>query len=201
MSGKPKALDLFCGGGGAALGLIQAGYDVYGVDNNPRHWKVYPGRFVHGDALNPPFRLADFDLVWASPPCQRYSRFGSRATRHLRPDLVEPTRNLLHGHWRTVIENVPGAPIRPDVILTGPMFGLGVLRRRHFELSWWPGLLPHVPSRTDGPAVTVTTHSSYSTKAAALEAMGIDLPMTARQVGEAVPPAYSRFIGELALAA
>ena len=32
-----RALDLFCGGGGAALGLIQAGYDVTGVDINPRH--------------------------------------------------------------------------------------------------------------------------------------------------------------------
>lgn len=30
-----KALDLFCGAGGAAMGLHQAGYEVIGVDNRP----------------------------------------------------------------------------------------------------------------------------------------------------------------------
>src|SRR5574342_244387 len=95
---KYRALDLFCGAGGASMGLHRAGFDVTGIDNHPQ--PRYPFRFIQGDALRPPVRLEDFDLVWASPPCQGYSR-----TRHLpwlkdkkRPLLIPPTRELLSGH-------------------------------------------------------------------------------------------------------
>ena len=55
-----RALDLFCGGGGATIGILRAGFDeVVGVDNNPRHARIYPGKFVCADATNPPFDLGD----------------------------------------------------------------------------------------------------------------------------------------------
>ncbi len=41
------------------------------------------------------------------------------AARH--PDLIPQTRALLAPHPFTIIENVPRAPIRADVVLTGPM--------------------------------------------------------------------------------
>lgn len=74
-----KALDLFAGAGGAALGLIDAGFEVTGVDADPRHRKLYPGTFICGDideieGLQVDVDPADFDFVWASPPCQKYSR-------------------------------------------------------------------------------------------------------------------------------
>ena len=220
--GRPRALDLFCGGGGAALGMIRAGFEVVGVDHNPRHRRVYPGEFIEADALAPPVDLHDFDLVWASPPCQRWSvsTSGHAALRH--PDLIGPVRALLAPHPFTVIENVPRAPIRADVVLTGPTVGLPrIQRRRHFELSWWPGLLPsllHVPRWmwAAGKAITVTTSLCatshyYPRKRAGLPgrvpvaearaAMGIDTPMTSRQVGEAVPPAYAELIARRALEA
>ena len=144
---RPKALDLFCGAGGAAVGLYRAGFDVVGIDNRPQ--PRYPFPFIQADALKPPVRLEDFDLVWASPPCQGYSR-----TRHLpwlkdkkRPLLIPPTRKLLCELPLTVIENVEGAPLRVDVKLRGGMFGLPYRLMRWFETTF----LVMAPARAAEP--------------------------------------------------
>lgn len=218
-----KALDLFCGGGGTCAGLQAAGFSVVGIDLDPIHRKRYPGLFICADALQLPCRLEDFDLIWASPPCQRFSVATAwHGRRDSHPDLIEPVRRLLKPHPFTVIENVPGAPIRKDIVLTGPTVGLPrIERRRNFEVSFYPGLLPklrHVP-RADwerGYAGTITTSMSatshyYRRKAAGMpgripvaearEMMGITHPMTGPEVGEAVPPPYAEFIARRALVA
>ena len=64
-----RALDLFCGGGGAGYGLHLAGFDVTGVDLN-RH-SNYPYEFIQADALE--VDLSGYDFIWTSPPCQGYS--------------------------------------------------------------------------------------------------------------------------------
>lgn len=87
---RPKALDLFCGAGGASMGLRQAGFDLTGVDLRPQ--PRYPFSFVQGDALGADLR--DFDFVWASPPCQAYSSCRVMTGRAY-PDLVEAVRNKL----------------------------------------------------------------------------------------------------------
>ena len=110
-----KALDLFCGAGGATMGLKRAGFDVVGVDINRKRGRRYPAAFVCGNALNPPVILTDFDFIWASPPCQRYTQaFNNHSENRSRhPDLVASTRAMLHGSGVPyVIENVFGAPIR-----------------------------------------------------------------------------------------
>ena len=149
-----RALDLFCGGGGVAHGLLQAGFRVVvGIDIEDHH-ASYPGVFLQGDALEAPFDLADFDLIWASPPCQAYSAATRRKRRAGHQQLIDRVRRLLAGHPVTVIENVMGAPLRPDLVLDGLMFGLSrIERRRKFELSW-PVLspLPYRVRRDEPPA-------------------------------------------------
>jgi DNA (cytosine-5)-methyltransferase 1 len=134
---KPRALDLFCGAGGVSMGLWRAGFDVVGIDirRQPR----YPFAFVQADALAPPFDLGRFDFVWASPPCQVHSVLNRLQKGQGRGylDLIPQTRNLLEraGCALSCIENVPGAPLRVDLMLSGGEFDLDVIRRRHFELS------------------------------------------------------------------
>ncbi len=200
---KPLALDLFCCAGGAAMGLHRAGFDVIGVDIKPQ--PRYPFRFVQADALNPPFDLKLFDFIWASPPCQKYSWSAKRWRNVERADLVEPVRAMLAG-FHHVIENVPAAPIRRDLMLTGMMFGLQVIRRRAFEASFFCLQPPH-PCRDGsvrtGEFVTVAGHGGDNIKgrgsrAAKQAAMGIDW-MNDQELNEAIPPAYSEFIGRAAM--
>lgn len=214
---KLRALDLFCGGGGVALGLMVAGFEVWGVDIKKQ--KNYPGNFIQGDALNPPVRLEDFDLVWASPPCQAYSvatRCRQDFDQDDYPQLIEPIREMLYGHPWTVIENVVGAPIKRSCILTGPSVGLSrIERRRYFETSFLvmfpePRRLPKWMWE-QGIACTITSSLAskshfYPRKRAGLPGkvplweaklvMGVPAwqAITCRGIGEAVPPRYTAFI-------
>ncbi len=211
-----QALDLFCGVGGASVGLARAGFEVTGVDIRPQ--PRYPFRFIRADALAPPLCLHDFALIWASPPCQAFSAANAAARaagRVHHPNLIPAVRRMLGlARALTVIENVPFAPLRPDLILDGTMFpALRVVRRRWFETSWWPGLAP--PSRIRRGMIAagyscvagggrsnhapVAANAWHTTEARA-RAMGIDWPATRDEVAQAVPPAYAEFIGRSAAA-
>ena len=47
----PKLLDLFCGAGGCSVGYSRAGFDCYGIDNDPKPLRHYPFPWVCMDAL------------------------------------------------------------------------------------------------------------------------------------------------------
>jgi DNA (cytosine-5)-methyltransferase 1 len=193
------------------MGYAQAGFVVTGVDIRPQ--RRFPFRFRQMDALealDDLSRLGQFDVIHASPPCQRYTQGAKRwQTAEGHPDLIGPTRDrLLALGLPYVIENVPTAPLYRPIILCGVMFGLGVFRHRLFELGWnhglWPGHPDHDGQIGDGRYHTVAGHPGGSsvrdgwvggTAAAWRKAMGIDW-MTAAELAEAIPPAYTRFIGE-----
>lgn len=226
-----RALDLFCGGGGAARGLLAAGFEsVVGVDSDPRCAAVYPGVFVRADIRDAHVKTllhsGEFDFVWASPPCLAHTtvaRMRKDARRH--ECLIDDTRALLRLTVTTaVIENVPTAPLRRDLVLNGATVGLPRLeRRRVFELRGWrvdqPKLLRAAGSVGEGTLVTVTRQGGIADRAVRaqrranglnpnrtslaerIEAMGLpaDTRMSQSQVGNAVPPAYARWIGERAI--
>lgn len=207
---RPRALDLFCGAGGASMGLHRAGFEVTGVDIRPQ--KRYPFTFRRADALE--FPLEGYALIWASPPCQAYSS-STKALRNAGkeyPDLVAATRARLVAvgvPW--VIENVVGAPIRTDVQLCGRMFGLQLIRHRNFEVSGieLPVLIhPCAHDGTEIPCYGNGTSSWHLEKrngrgisvAEQRAAFGIDW-MTRAELSQAIPPAYSEWIGAKAIAA
>jgi DNA (cytosine-5)-methyltransferase 1 len=200
-----KLLDLFCGAGGAAWGYHLAGFDeITGVDIKPQ--PRYPFEFIQADALE---YLAEhgqeFDMIHASPPCQRFSNATPNSHKEGHPDLIKPVRKLLRRIGKPyVIENVTGARrhLKTPVMLCGSMFGLNVYRHRWFEI-WPPVLLLSPPCRHDFTPVYITGSTGwggcdFSRKDASIdqkrEAMGI-LWMTTDEIDQAIPPAYTKFIG------
>jgi DNA (cytosine-5)-methyltransferase 1 len=199
---KPRLLDLFCGAGGAAMGYHRAGFEVVGVDIKPQ--PHYPFRFIQWDALEyVAWNVADdFDAIHASPPCQAYSN-AQRIKQNEHPDLVGPSRELLQAAGLPyIIENVSGAPLINPVRLEGQMFGLNTNRPRLFECSFpveMPVLIPpplpqakmgRRPKR--GEAIQVV--GNFTDIDAGRAAMGIDW-MTRRELSQAIPPAYTEYIG------
>jgi C-5 cytosine-specific DNA methylase len=72
----PLAIDLFCGLGGWAEGLLAEGYDVVGFDIERHEYGAdrYPAQLVIQDVLTlHGSQFRDAALIVASPPCQAYS--------------------------------------------------------------------------------------------------------------------------------
>ena len=204
-----RLLDLFCGAGGAAMGYHRAGFDVVGVDIAPQ--PHYPFEFHQGDALDYlAARWQEFDAIHASPPCQASTALTKGTNRgRLYVNLIPATREMFAQiDAPTVIENVQGSDVRRDLTLCGEMFGLGVIRHRYFELGGWSAEQPrHRPHRGrvsgyrhgqwfDGPYVAV--YGDGWGKGSVPEwqhAMGIDWTDVRKSIAEAIPPAYTEYVG------
>jgi DNA (cytosine-5)-methyltransferase 1 len=200
---RPRLLDLFCGAGGAAMGYHRAGFDIVGVDIVPQ--PNYPFEFHQADALA--FPLDGFDAIHASPPCQAYAQaaLGQRNAGKVYPDLLAPTRARLKASglpW--VIENVPGAPMRPDFAICGCQFHPKLRRVRWFETSW-RGFAMHYGHDHTVPAISIVGRGTPAWVRSVLgrnptigeyrDVMGIDW-MNRNELSQAIPPAYTEHIGE-----
>ena len=189
------------------MGYHRAGFDeIVGVDIASH--KNYPFTFVLGDALEYLEKYGrEFDAVHASPPCQSFvvmARHHRKPRQHV--DLLTPTLAALSEYDRPyVVENVMTAPVPATVVLCGSSFGLKVRRHRKFASNFF---IPSLPCRhaEQGRPIGVYGHSFKQTKdswlgglrartkAEACEAMGIDW-MTVAELCEAIPPAYTEYIG------
>lgn len=185
------------------MGLHMAGFDVAGVDIEPQ--PHYPFPFIQADAMA--MSLRGFDFIWASPPCQAHT-LAQRIRKNEHPDHIPGVRAMLKrsgaGAW--VIENVPGAPLIEPIELCGAMFGLTTYRHRMFEASFPLSAPPHpehvAPLRKMGRPVRdgefMHVVGNFSGVDQARKAMGIEWMMR-DELREAIPPAYSEYIGRAAL--
>jgi DNA (cytosine-5)-methyltransferase 1 len=209
--GGVKLLDLFCGAGGAAMGYYRAGFtEIIGIDikRQPR----YPFTFIQADALRPPVDLMEFNVIHASPPCQRYT-LSQNASKNsnAHPDLIPAVRAmLLKTALPYVIENVPGSPLRSPIVLCGLAFDLKVKRHRLFESNVFLDVLKCPSHDQDyylvhGREVRNRVRMGADPKGIRCglrvstdigrQAMGIDW-MNRTELSEAIPPAYTEFIGK-----
>lgn len=206
-----RVLDLCSGVGGAGKGYRDAGFVVVGVDIEEQ--PEYAGHdFIQGDAIEIVKKIGhQFDFIHASWPCQGYSALTAGTNQgRIYPKLIEPGRQAMRETGRPwVIENVAGAPIWKHLMLCGEMFGLEVLRHRFFEFSSH-GLAPKIGHKAHRGRVAGWRHGVYypgpykavygegGGKGSVEEwrkAMGIDWTRNRKSIAEAIPPAYTEFIG------
>lgn len=224
---RPRLLDLFCGAGGCSVGYHRAGFDVTGVDiaDQPN----YPYDFHRFEAIGlltrlidcePPWTfgcatgLNEFDAIHVSPPCQKFTAYRRRGAGvgDSYPDLISPLRSLLRATGLPyVIENVAGAPLASPVMLCGSSFGLDVRRHRFFETGGFePGLVPPCSHGSQRPRYAHATNRSNLRRTVEVGVWRIPLAVQRAAMGiawmaldeltEAIPPAYTEFLGAALMA-
>ncbi len=197
------------------MGYHRAGFEVIGVDIKPQ--PHYPFTFHEADAMT--FPLDGFDAIHASPPCQAFTAMKTMPNAGTHTDLLTPTRTRLRANGKPyVIENVVGAPMNEPFVLCGSMFDLGIREparqlRRHrlFEASFF--ILTPLCRHHGGTIGIYGDHARDRRRKAstgdrgvdfpdsrkislAQEAMGIDWIKSWRGLSQAIPPAYTEFIGK-----
>jgi DNA (cytosine-5)-methyltransferase 1 len=202
---KLRALDLCCCAGGVSAGLVQAGFDVTGIDIEPQ--THYPFNFIQADALGLDTEyLRQFDFLWASPNCQEYSmasmQFRLKGKQY--PTLIEALRVMFIESGKPyVIENVEGAPLINPIMLCGTMFGIKTYRHRIFEANFpinQPAHGEHDKLQVkmgrpvkQGDYIQMVGH--FSGVQYAREITGCYW-MNQYELAQCIPPAYSKYIAQ-----
>lgn len=178
------------------MGWAMAGFEVIGIDIAIQ--PSYPFEFILDDALEFLDSIdvhgngwggGSFDVIHASPPCQRYAAVTAwRGNQDEHPDLLDATVDaLVERTTPWIVENVPEAIPEPDLVLCGSMFGLSVRRHRHF-LSSMPLVSP--PAGCRHADLFPFMHKGERSYADAMDCAW----MSSLEAREAIPPAYTRWI-------
>lgn len=220
---RPLLIDLFCCAGGATKGYQRAGFYVVGVDIED-HPNYCGDDFIQADAIKALEKFISGAwpvpavAVHASPPCHDHSNLSGRNRKATGPKgtgwmLDETIRLLRPLQLPWVVENVETAEMPPQVYrmrLCGSSFGLDVRRHRWFasNLALMAPPCAHslqiprfrsLDSRRAGllsSVVGVHGHLNYPGEfELRCKAMGIDW-MTNAELSQAIPPAYTEWIGE-----
>jgi DNA (cytosine-5)-methyltransferase 1 len=189
------------------MGYHEAGFEVVGVDIEPQ--PRYPFEFHQADALT--FPLGGFDAVHGSPPCNDHSPLAQLVGKHGTGWMLSATVERLKAFGLPfVVENVERADLPGALVLCGTEFGLRSGRhwlRRHRRFASNVLLMGagghHCAGKPIGGVYGTggecRGHGYKFNDAGRREAMGIDW-MTRAELSQAIPPAYTRFIGEQLLA-
>jgi DNA (cytosine-5)-methyltransferase 1 len=167
-----------------------------------------------------PGHLDEFDAIHASPPCQdhtelAFGKLGRRESHGTGWMLAAMIEQLPETGLPYVIENVPRAHMPGAFILCGRSFGIERLKRHRKFLVDFPVLVPPCACSRKVRPVGVYGDLSKNDRsmgrnpdgyrrtragvATARELLGCPW-MEAAELSQAIPPAYTRFIGEQLIA-
>jgi DNA (cytosine-5)-methyltransferase 1 len=216
-----KVLDLFCGVGGASHGYFLAGAThITGVDIEAQ--PQYPYTFVQMCAVEflRTQDISQYDFIHASPPCLAHTLANATAKKKGKryEDFIDIIRELLIASGKPYcIENVPNAGLKNAVRLQGAHFGLPIIRKRDFECNFFllcPASINQKNEVMQGKSVTVAGNayqngSPFKGKLKGMEnltmlqtrklAMQIPWASNKKQVNNAIPPLYTKYIFEMFL--
>ena len=186
-------------------GYHLAGFEVVGVDINPQ--PRYPFKFIQADALEvlqDKSFLKQFAVKHGSPPCQFGSVITPDKSKH--ENFIPAVREaFIQSGGLYVIENVEGSRqhlAKNSLMLCGSMFGLPIFRHRYFEMNMPVGKMWMACKHNFKP-VYITGSKKLNGKViendptndTRRKALGCDW-MSDNGLDEAIPPAYTKFIGE-----
>ena len=190
------------------MGYKQAGFDVTGIDIEPQ--PKYPFKFILSDAITYLKEHGkEYDFIHASPPCQGYSHLTPKEHKGNYEKQIDVLRELLKEKKKqNRIEKITKEKneLKNPTMLCGSMFKLRTQRHRFFETSF-PLVAPCNCDHSEIPLLVTTASKASREKRFALGmqpktvknaplAYGIDW-MDFKGLREAIPPAYTKYIGEV----